>query len=137
MKKIKVLIPFIITTIILFILFSKFDIENIKNILITSNKKVLFLATIWLFLSAASISALRWKLILKLLNYDISFFRSFEIFMASLPVAKISPANTGDVIKKHIINTAKRLLIISNCILRMVSLPIKVLILFLHTSDSG
>lgn len=91
----RILIPLIITLLILFFLFSKIDYNEVGRIFAQSNKFTLLLATLVFFLSPL-ISALRWKTIIKLMNCDIAYKTVLSAYLANIPIAKMSPLNSGD-----------------------------------------
>ena len=101
LKKIKFIIPPALTMAILYLLLRNFEIKNFQDILAESNKAVLFFATALLLAFVPAIAALRWKQTLKFINFDISFWDSFKIYMAVLPLSKISPSNAGDFARSY------------------------------------
>lgn len=99
--KIKQLITPIISLALLFFLFHDLNITSLEKIFQNSNPIILILATIILFIAVPSLSALRWKIILKKLDCDIQFIEAHKLYMANLPLAKISPASSGDLMRAY------------------------------------
>src|SRR3989339_786413 len=99
--KIKQLITPIISLALLIFLFHDLNITSLEKIFQNSNPIILILATIILFVAVPTLSALRWKIILKKLDCDIQFIEALKLYMANLPLAKISPASSGDLMRAY------------------------------------
>lgn len=98
MKNLKIIFTLAITIVILFVLFSKIDLKNIKDIFQTSNKSLLILTILILFFSPL-IAVLRWKIILNLLGLKVNFSDAAKTYLANYPISKITPANSGDILR--------------------------------------
>lgn len=104
MKKktsIKYLLSPTISLIILFFLIHNLKIDNFQTIFKNSNPTILIMATAILFIAVPSLSALRWKMILKKLDCELKFSEAIKLYMANLPLAKISPASSGDLMRAY------------------------------------
>ena len=86
------------TLVIFYILFSKIDIYSVSDVLQHSNLWSLSIA-FFLLVPYLCISAQRWKVILRSLDYRISFIESVSIILATLPLTSVTPSKSGDVIK--------------------------------------
>jgi hypothetical protein len=98
MKNLKIIFTLAITIIILFILFSKIDLKNIRDIFQVSNKSLIILSAAILFISPL-IAALRWKIVLNLLGLKVNFSDAAKIYLANYPISKVTPANSGDALR--------------------------------------
>jgi len=98
MKYLRTIIALLITIAILIFLFSKIDINHLKEIFNSSNKWLLILTSAILILSML-LPAARWKTILGLLGLKIKYFDALKIYLANYPLAKITPANSGDAVR--------------------------------------
>lgn len=90
-----------VSMLVLFLLIHNVRIDNIQKILQNTNFAILFFATLILFVATPALSALRWKIILKKLDCEINYQDAISLYMASLPLAKISPASSGDLIRAY------------------------------------
>jgi glycosyltransferase 2 family protein len=95
LRIIKFLAPLTITILILYFLFSRINREEIKNVFLQSHKLIFILAVLIFFLPTF-ISALRWKTIMKITGYDINYKTALAVYLTNIPIAKISPLNSGD-----------------------------------------
>ncbi len=97
-KIFKFLIPTLITALILFILFSKVNYKEIKEVFVSSNKIAILIPAMLIFLTPL-ISALRWKKLMALLDHNIGYSTVLKTFLSNVPIAKISPSNMGDFVR--------------------------------------
>lgn len=97
-KTIRFLIPLAVTLLVLSFLFSKIDYKEIGKTFAQSNKMIL-LGGIFIFFLPILISVLRWRALMKLINYDIPLKTIFSAYLASLPISRISPLNSGDLMR--------------------------------------
>ncbi|HAM88659.1 MAG: hypothetical protein US83_C0003G0101 [Candidatus Falkowbacteria bacterium GW2011_GWC2_38_22] len=97
-KKIKFIISIFLSFLILYFVFSKFDFGEIKTVFIESKKLVLLLSILLLF-SLHPLFVLRWKIGLSLLGFNGKYRDVFMVYLANLPIAKISPAYSGDFVR--------------------------------------
>ncbi len=100
MKKIKFLLPVLAAILILFVLFSRIDIGEIREVFNESNKPLLALSPLILLL-AHVVSALRWKIILRMLGRDIGLKTIIRLYLANIPVTKIVPLYGGDFMRAY------------------------------------
>ena len=100
-KIIKYLLSPLISLVVLAFLISKFDVKELQMIFQNSNAVILIITTAVFFITTPALSALRWKTILKTINCEISFYEAIKFYLASLPLAKITPANSGDFIRTY------------------------------------
>ena len=100
-KIIKYLFSALMSLTVLIFLIIKFDVRELQIIFQNSNIAILIVATIIFFIATPSLSALRWKTILKTMNCKINFYEAIKLYLASLPLAKITPANSGDFIRAY------------------------------------
>lgn len=87
-----------ITIAIFAVLLTKVDLQNAKTVLANAN--------IWLLVYAGFISllfpvlcAIRWQILCSLLNAPLRYWESFQMTMAAWPLAAVTPAKSGDLIK--------------------------------------
>ncbi|MBD3311250.1 MAG: flippase-like domain-containing protein [Candidatus Magasanikbacteria bacterium] len=97
-KKISVFIPFLITGLIIYLLFSNFDIGQTVRIIQTGSKFFLFLSIFFIFLTTL-VLALRWKIMLGLCGHKDSYNNILKKYLASVPFSKTTPSNSGDFIR--------------------------------------
>lgn len=97
-KNLKFLLPLFITFVILFLIFSKIDYGEIEKVLGKSDKSLILLAVTVFFLNLL-VPAARWKSIMKLMGYNIEYKTVLKSYLANMPLAKISPLNSGDVVR--------------------------------------
>lgn len=95
-KTTRFLIPFIITLVIIFFLFSKINYQETIAIFSKTDKPLIILAILIIFLTMP-VSALRWKTLIKSAGYEVSYKTVFINFLSNVPFAKIIPANIGDL----------------------------------------
>ena len=98
-KKYKLIVSIILSSIIIFLLFNNYDSKsilfNIRNIDFTY-----FLCFLFLFVPQLLVASFRWKFIMKKINnHPISFFRSFQMCIASYSANLIVPGKMGEIIR--------------------------------------
>ena len=91
----RTILVFLITIIIFFILFKNIDIFSVYSILVNSDKSLLLISFV-ISLIVVIIVAKRWQLILKTIEFDISFKDASCIIMGTYPFALIAPSFSSD-----------------------------------------
>ena len=99
----------LITVLVFWFLFRKIDFRGVLGILSSADVFYLLLAFI-LTLVFPLLVALRWKLLVSGLDYDLDFWKSLSMIFGTFPINAITPSKAGDVIKvfflrKHIIKS--------------------------------
>lgn len=89
------LIPLAATVILLFILFSRFDFDLVFDTIRSSNKTLLFLAVLLLFL-IHFLFVWRWQMLLSGCGCYISYRYLLGAYFANLPIAKAMPFYSGE-----------------------------------------
>jgi len=104
MKKIKNITKSIlilsVTAFIFYLIFQKIDYISLKKIFLEINLFYISLI-IGLVLLVPIISSKKWQSILSIMDYQISFKKSFYIIMGTLPFSVITPARSGDLIRSY------------------------------------
>ena len=90
----------LVTASVLTILFSTIEFSAIAAAFLKSNK-ILLMSAILLFFCIPFICARRWQKLLELLSYDLPYKKCLCLYLASIPLSKISPANLGDLSKAY------------------------------------
>lgn len=98
MKNIKFILSIIITFLILYFIFNKIDFREVWSVFLGSNKYLLLASFLFVFL-IHPFAVFRWKLILKILGYNVDFKGLLNIYLANLPISKITPASSGDFLR--------------------------------------
>jgi hypothetical protein len=98
LKKLRFLISLLLTITILIIIFARINFGDIKTAFDNSDHLLILLASLALFTTAV-IGALRWQTILKLLGSNNNFKDTLVIYLANIPVSKVTPANSGDLVR--------------------------------------
>lgn len=96
MAKLKILLPFIATSVIFLIIFRSFNYREIFDTIKSADIKLLITALI-IFLSTPFILAQRWNIILRAQNIKIGYQKILKFYLGSVPISKISPSNSGDL----------------------------------------
>jgi hypothetical protein len=100
MKNLKTILLVIVTLLILGFLFSRINFTEIRGAFSKSNKAfLLFIHLLPFFITG--LLALRWMAVLKLFGHKSSFKKTIHVYLASVPVSRIAPANFGDYIKAY------------------------------------
>lgn len=86
------------TAAIFVLLFRQIDLRAVLATLRTISAPVWILATL-LTISFPIFSALRWRLSLRAIGHDVSFWRCFSIILGTSPVSAIAPSKAGDLLK--------------------------------------
>lgn len=101
-RKLKILLPIIVSIVILFIIFLKIDVKQVYNLFYNINLiYVLFAVLISLF--AILLSAIRWKFITKHLA-NLSLRESVELTLVGSAFNTITPSKIGDLSKSYALN---------------------------------
>lgn len=98
MKKIKFLLPPLFTALILALIFHKINFSEVLKAL-GAGEPLLFALAVILFLSSIFLTALRWKTLLGLAGCRKNYSFVLKTYLASVPIAKVTPSNTGDFIR--------------------------------------
>ena len=97
------LLPLLISGLILLIIFSKINLKEVRDIYLQADK-ILLLIAFFIFFSTNFVLTWRWQILLKLLDYELPYQKLLGVFLASLPIAKTTPANSGDLVRPFLIN---------------------------------
>ncbi len=100
MKIIKFLFFFALTASIFYLIFRKVNYLSLKEVFLNAKWQYLAIGGLIVVLTQV-ISAKKWQIILKAMDYSISFKDSFRIIMAASPVSAIIPAKAGDLIRAY------------------------------------
>jgi len=90
-----------LTLLILGIIFYGIDLRELGRIVLQSNKLLLVASTVIGLVVFPVISTLRWQNTLRILDYRLHFSFLYRIYLATLPLAKVTPANSGDFMKAY------------------------------------
>lgn len=101
MSKKKILL-FAISFSILAVLLYYSDMGKISEVLTGANPFLLLLI-LALWIPDSILRTLRWRILLRRINIKISFFKTWQIFVASMFISNLSPAKTGDPIRSVIL----------------------------------
>ena len=96
----KIILVSIVTLIIFCLIFTKIDIHVVIKILSHADPLYLLLAVLISF-TAILISIRRWHTVLKVMGYSIPFSTCFNVLMAALSLASITPSRSGDIIRAY------------------------------------
>ena len=99
-SRLKGIILILLTVLIFYILFQRVNLRLVGTYLLIIPLHI-WIISILLTLSFPVIRALRWQLILSKMNYNIPFKRCLLIIIGVWPIASISPAKSGDLIKVY------------------------------------
>ncbi|MFH1456763.1 MAG: lysylphosphatidylglycerol synthase transmembrane domain-containing protein [Patescibacteria group bacterium] len=109
-KYLNFFITIIITIIVFFLLFKQIDLNVVWNIISHANVWWL-LATFIIILTYPIFGALRWKIVLNSMGFDLNFSKAFKIVMGAWSLSSITPSKAGDLIRanpiKHLIPVSK------------------------------
>ena len=97
---IKFAVLFIVTLLIFYLIFQKIDYVSLKKTFLNANLSYLVIASLVVLL-VPILSAKKWQLMLRAMNYSISWKESFDIIMAVFPVSAITPSKSGHLIKAY------------------------------------
>lgn len=102
MKKyyVRTLAVIFITIAIFYIIFRKIDIYLVIGVLSHANMFYLLIA-IFLLIAIILFEVKRWQTVLSAMGYTVSFSRSFNVLMGSLPLSSITPSKSGDLIRAY------------------------------------
>jgi glycosyltransferase 2 family protein len=96
MHKVRIALPLLVSAAILFYITDRFDLSEIGGILVQANK-IYLTGGIILILTAPFILAWRWLICLTDTGFDLSYRQILPAYLASVPIAKFSPGNVGDL----------------------------------------
>lgn len=85
----------------------KAGLNNIYNTFADSNKLLLILAS-FLTIIVVVAKAIRWKFILKKLDYDISIKNASQYFCVGMYGATLTPGKVGDLLRAHTLRKKRR-----------------------------
>jgi len=134
MNKIIGLVSIFFTIFFLVIIVLRFDLQGVGEALLESNKVLFFLAII-IFFCTLAIGMLRYKKMLDLLGCEVSFREVLKIFLATLPLLKIAPGNSGELIKTYYLK--ERVVFSKNAGIIVMESFLDIGILFLLTAISS
>ncbi len=100
-KIIKFIFPLGITALLLSYLINKIDIKYLLSVQAEINWLLLITASIILIFFTALVFALRWQQSLKIIDYNITIIKAFVLAFASFPVSKLTPLNSGDLVRAY------------------------------------
>jgi len=111
MKKYLKFILTILTTLAIFwLLFKQININSVWQLISNANIWWL-LATFVVILTYPILGALRWKIVLNSMGFNLDFFEAFKIVMGAWPLSSVTPSKAGDLIRanpiKHLIPVSK------------------------------
>jgi len=89
-----------ITIAIFYLIFTKIDFFSVVKVLSHANLFYLLSSLLPLILSFP-IWVKRWQTIIEAMGYPIPFVKCFNILMASVPLASVTPTKSGDVIRAY------------------------------------
>ncbi len=98
MKYFRILIALTITLSILIFLILKINPGQLLELYHHSHKGLLILTSI-ILLSSPLIMVLRWKTVLNVLGLKAGFIETAKIYFANYPLSKITPSNSGDIVR--------------------------------------
>lgn len=117
LKKLKIFIPIAVTAIILWFIFNKFDLGLIKSVYENSNLPVLFISSFLLITIAPFITAMRVRSLLKIVNCDLSAKQALILCLGIMPLSKISPANSGELIRNYYLKDRLSMSLNTGCLI--------------------
>ncbi|MCK5357269.1 MAG: flippase-like domain-containing protein [Elusimicrobiales bacterium] len=100
-KFVKFILPLGITALLLSYLINKIDIKYLLSVQAEINWLLLITASIILIFFTALVFALRWQQSLKIIDYNITIIKAFVLAFASFPVSKLTPLNSGDLVRAY------------------------------------
>lgn len=103
MKTIKFVKPLLflaVTLLIFYLIFKKIDYVSLKEVFLNAKWQYLTTGALIIVLTQV-ISAKKWQVVLKAMDYSLSFWDSFRIIMAASPVSAVIPAKAGDLIRAY------------------------------------
>ncbi|MBU0468620.1 MAG: flippase-like domain-containing protein, partial [Candidatus Omnitrophica bacterium] len=88
---------FLVTVIMFFLLFKKVPLDQVYLSVKNSDIKLILLIVIVALFNGFFVSALRWKLILKVMGFHLSFKEAFFVKVASDPIIGAVPLKIGEI----------------------------------------
>jgi len=88
----------LVTLLLVGYLLTRLELPSIVTVLKHSNKKLLVIAMLVLWVSHP-VAAYRWKLVLQMLGYRVDFWKIFIAYLTNLPITKFTPAYSGDFLR--------------------------------------
>ncbi len=92
------LAPLAFAALLIFIILQKIDPASVFNVIKRGHPTALA-ASLFPFVIIILSLAQRWRALLAVCGYEIGYLRALKHYLASLPVSKISPSNSGDFIR--------------------------------------
>lgn len=99
LKKIKYLTPFLVSVVIIALILKKINFSELSQVLRSVDITMIIFLTICMQSVVFLFSILRMQKVLRLLGCELSFLQSGKFFLGVLPISKLSPANSGDLIR--------------------------------------
>ena len=96
----RIYLPIVIASMLVFFLFRIVDIEEVKNVLLESNKALLVIGVVILW-GGHPFVALRWQKVLHFFDKSIKYKEVLKAYYANLPIAKIAPFYSGDFVRSY------------------------------------
>ena len=90
----------LITIAIFYFIFTKIDFYSVVEVLSHTDPFYLLLSLLPLILSFP-IWVKRWQTIIETMGYSIPFIKCFNVLMASVPLASVTPTKSGDIIRAY------------------------------------
>ena len=101
LKKIRVFIAPAVTLFALYIVFKNLDILPVLDIVKNSDKSVLIFSSLITLILVTIFLSFRLKKTMAILGCDLRFKEALNIYLATLPASKLSPANVGEFIRSY------------------------------------
>jgi uncharacterized membrane protein YbhN (UPF0104 family) len=98
--RLRTLLVIATTAVVFLILSTQVSLPEALRVLGSARPDLLIAATLLTFLFPV-FTSLRWKIILELLGYRISYGLSLRLILASWPVGSITPSKSGDLIRAY------------------------------------
>lgn len=100
MKILKFALPVFFAVFLLAVLFSRVEMGTVYETVRTSNKSLLLLS-LFVLIFAHAVGAFRWKIILKMLDYEVHYTLLLKLYLANIPISKITPFYGGDFMRVY------------------------------------
>lgn len=94
-------IPLLITGALLVFLISKIDLDNLTKIFASSNLLLFIVITIIFLVLNSIFFSFRWQQTINIIGHSISFYKALVLSLASYPISKITPLNSGDLARAY------------------------------------
>jgi glycosyltransferase 2 family protein len=99
-KYLKFFIILITTCVVFYLLFRQIDLDSVWNIILHANIWWL-LATFSVILTYPIFGALRWRIILNSMGFNLKFWKAFKIVMGAWSLSSVTPSKAGDLIRAN------------------------------------